>query len=123
MAFIVHCLEECKLIEIRCNHKFCENCITEWSNKNNSCPICRSPINLVNQKISEDINTDRLNQVIRRFPSELYIYGMKVTPSKYLGSFFGSCINGCHSIVIDKPYGVVLTCNTCNKRKGYNWIN
>ena len=71
------CLEEKTLIEIKCKHKFCESCITKWNNKNNSCPFCRKPINLTNPKISEDINTDRLNQVIRSFPSELYIYGMK----------------------------------------------
>lgn len=109
------CLEEKTLIETKCKHKFCNNCITDWTNKKNNCPLCRKSIN--------QMNINKLNLVIGRFPRELNIHGMKVTPSKYLGSFFGSCINKSHNITINKPYGVILVCVTCNKRKGYNWIH
>ena len=39
------CLEqdsEYEWVELDCNHKFHENCIEPWLQKNNSCPICRS---------------------------------------------------------------------------------
>ena len=111
------CLEEKILMETKCKHKFCNNCITEWTNKNNNCPLCRESIN------QKNINKKNLNIVIRRFPRELKIYGMTVTPSKYLGTFFEMCINEYHNIRIRKPFGVILVCDTCNKSKSYNWIN
>ena len=113
------CLEEKTLIETECKHKFCNNCITEWTNKNNNCPLCRKSINQTNM----NMNINKLNLVIGKFPRKLNINGMTVTPSKYLGSFFELCINEGHNITIGKPFGVLLICNTCNRRKSYNWIH
>lgn len=35
--------EDC--LEIKCNHKFHTKCLTEWLNKNNTCPYCRIKLN------------------------------------------------------------------------------
>ena len=33
-----------KYIKLNCNHDFCEECISQWCIKKNSCPMCRSEI-------------------------------------------------------------------------------
>ena len=30
-----------------CNHTFCKDCISKWCSINKSCPMCRTPINIV----------------------------------------------------------------------------
>lgn len=41
----VICTEICNNIVLTpCNHKFCQNCISIWLNKSNSCPYCRTKI-------------------------------------------------------------------------------
>ena len=37
-----------KYIKLSCEHDFCEECISEWCNKKNTCPLCRSEI--INEK-------------------------------------------------------------------------
>lgn len=39
------CLEGCGIRRARmlnCSHEFCEGCITQWSRRSSSCPLCRS---------------------------------------------------------------------------------
>lgn len=33
-----------RYIKLECNHDFCEDCISKWCNKKNSCPMCRKEI-------------------------------------------------------------------------------
>lgn len=33
-----------KYIKLKCSHDFCEECISKWCNKKNSCPLCRLEI-------------------------------------------------------------------------------
>jgi len=33
-----------KFIKLTCEHEFCEECISKWCNKKNTCPLCRSEI-------------------------------------------------------------------------------
>ena len=33
-----------KYIKLNCSHDFCEECISKWCNKKNSCPLCRLEI-------------------------------------------------------------------------------
>lgn len=36
------CLQECKtFIRLKCNHKFHEKCIKDWSQQAYRCPLCR----------------------------------------------------------------------------------
>ncbi len=37
-----------KYIKLSCDHDFCEECISKWCNKKNTCPLCRSEI--INEK-------------------------------------------------------------------------
>jgi len=37
-------LETTSTAVLECGHKFCEECISQWAKKSNSCPICRKPI-------------------------------------------------------------------------------
>ena len=37
------------VIELECKHIYCEDCITEWTLYNNSCPTCRKKIAVVNK--------------------------------------------------------------------------
>ena len=32
------------IVETQCSHKFCEECIKVWLEKNNTCPFCRMDI-------------------------------------------------------------------------------
>jgi hypothetical protein len=34
--------------ETKCNHKFCLNCISEWTKENKTCPICMKELKLIN---------------------------------------------------------------------------
>ena len=38
------CLENKELVATNCNHSFCENCLIEWLQKNENCPLCREKI-------------------------------------------------------------------------------
>jgi hypothetical protein len=31
-------------IRLPCGHKFCENCIQQWHQKQKDCPVCRAPV-------------------------------------------------------------------------------
>lgn len=35
-------------VKLSCNHSFCRNCIYKWSNKGDSCPLCRKLMFYVN---------------------------------------------------------------------------
>ena len=55
------CLEDyTNLITTNCGHSFCNECITHWLNINNSCPTCRSDINL---NIIPFSSTSRIMQI------------------------------------------------------------
>ena len=41
----VICYENKQLIKTVCEHSFCNGCISEWIQTNNTCPMCRSFIN------------------------------------------------------------------------------
>lgn len=36
---------------VSCNHKFCFDCILEWSGYNNTCPLCRTKFSFIEKKI------------------------------------------------------------------------
>ncbi len=43
--------ENCVDCETSCSHNFHANCLSQWVNKNNSCPLCREKITSVNTNI------------------------------------------------------------------------
>ena len=45
-----------KPTKIFCGHIFCHECIKDWSEKSNKCPICRQSFNL---SVNHDYNTRR----------------------------------------------------------------
>lgn len=105
-----------------CSKHICSTCIKSIKDSiySNTCPFCRSSIEFEeNSLVSDDV----IKRYIKKFPNEIYAYDRyKITPSKYIPTFYSECLNRNHSISIEKPYGVVIVCNTCNKRKGYNWL-
>jgi hypothetical protein len=44
------CLEKKMVIRLRCDHGVCDECIQQWYERSETCPICRKPI------FSNDIN-------------------------------------------------------------------
>ena len=98
------CREDKKCIMIDCKHKFCESCITTWSNISNKCPLCRSPFTITN---SNNIIIGSVNKFI-------------ITLSKYINSDkMRTCVN--HNLTIHKPFGVFIKCNDCNKNYCFNY--
>ena len=53
------CYENHSNITTRCNHFFCSDCLTQWINNHNNCPICRlaDPTNLLQEIPDEDVIT------------------------------------------------------------------
>jgi len=48
-------------------------------------------------------------------------HGLVVTPEKYIYRWkYQECINEKHTIVLDKPFGVIATCQ-CGKVQCFNW--
>ncbi len=43
-----------------CNHYFCNNCITEWTKKQNICPICRNNNNYLPENIIYDEKLEKI---------------------------------------------------------------
>ncbi len=39
-------IEKREKIILNCNHVFCENCIREWLTRKNSCPFCRTKVQM-----------------------------------------------------------------------------
>jgi ankyrin repeat protein len=39
------CIDEDVKIQTNCEHSYCLNCISEWHNKSNTCPLCRQQLN------------------------------------------------------------------------------
>lgn len=102
------CFENINLETLSCNHQVCISCKNKIGKINNKCPLCRCSFTI--KKLSE---------------SKKYFlndYGYKVTPEKYLATFYDTCLNQNHKVKIDKPYGVLLSCLDCGKVKSYNWM-
>ncbi len=99
------CFDNKKLVNIgECQHEFCSKCIEKWKESSNNCPLCRSNINYNNR-----ITIGNLN-------------GLTVTPEKYLSQDkISNCLN--HNLIINKPFGVTIYCQDCNKTHCFNWIN
>jgi hypothetical protein len=85
-------------VKLICNHNFHKKCLDKWLSINNSCPLCRCNVNS--------------NIIIGK------VFNHKITPSKYP---VGDCGRLGHTLIIDKPYGVVITCKTCGIKRCYNW--
>jgi uncharacterized membrane protein YgcG len=88
------CLEdfssESKLLD--CGHTFCHDCITQWTSKHSTCPICRQVICDDTEQHYEPYDTAevsfRLRQVHKRYPR--YVTKSMITRwsrSDYHGSF------------------------------------
>lgn len=47
---ILPCLQEAmtKPLQLACDHTFCEACITEWLEREPTCPMCRSKVKAPN---------------------------------------------------------------------------
>ena len=103
------CFETVKLEKLHCNHSICKSCKIKINKINSRCPLCR--VNFTIKNLSGNINYS------------LYGNGYQVTPEKYLPTFYENCLNQNHKIIISKPYGVLLTCSDCGKKKSYNWLN
>lgn len=39
------CYDIKSLIKMNCSHSFCNDCISEWIKKSNTCPMCRAIVN------------------------------------------------------------------------------
>ena len=105
------------LIKLECNHSFCKNCINKWRQNANTCPCCRKNINL--EKESSIYGTYQGCSII-----EGNLYGFRPTLSKYLSDEkILSCTENGHQFVINKPYGILINCQTCNKDYCFNWKN
>ncbi|XP_047904761.2 E3 ubiquitin-protein ligase Topors-like [Anser cygnoides] len=50
----------------RCFHRFCSTCIRRWSRQNNTCPLCRQPIERVVRRMPEDHEEHRVGSSARR---------------------------------------------------------
>uniref|UniRef100_A0A8B9DK21 RING-type E3 ubiquitin transferase n=1 Tax=Anser cygnoides TaxID=8845 RepID=A0A8B9DK21_ANSCY len=51
----------------RCFHRFCSTCIRRWRRQNNSCPLCRQPIERVVRRVPEDREERRRDKVSGRY--------------------------------------------------------
>jgi hypothetical protein len=49
-----------------CNHIFCIDCILNWLSKKNTCPLCRTEINIEKLLIDIDKNIQKINILIER---------------------------------------------------------
>ena len=42
--------DEYEITHLECSHSFCKDCLNEWQEENNTCPICRSEIKIKNSR-------------------------------------------------------------------------
>ena len=70
-----------------------------------------------------------LRKHIFKFLNKSYIieigkyYGLQITPSKYIKLWQKrSCLYNGHTLIIDKPYGVVIKCKECEYIQSFNWL-
>jgi len=40
------CMERKPEIVLKCGHMFCEQCLLEWNQRQETCPICRTNVNI-----------------------------------------------------------------------------
>lgn len=59
--------------KLACNHSFCTNCIYKWSNKGDSCPICRKVMFYVNH--SREVKIRRATDMIYKADHLLSVDG------------------------------------------------
>ncbi|KAF2076926.1 hypothetical protein CYY_001764 [Polysphondylium violaceum] len=50
-------------IVLRCNHIFCEDCVSQWFEREKTCPLCRSPIQAAGHRTHSDGSTSLLLQL------------------------------------------------------------
>jgi len=50
-------------------------------------------------------------------------YNLPITIGKYAKQWkYISCLIKKHNIILTKPFGVLATCQNCNKCQSFNWI-
>lgn len=69
--------------KIFCDHTFCYECILNWSEQSNKCPICRNHFNL---EINHNYNTRRSYHIQNK---EIIFNQMK----EYLNDYIWSCLD------------------------------
>ncbi|KYR02328.1 hypothetical protein DLAC_01159 [Tieghemostelium lacteum] len=50
-------------IVLRCNHLFCEDCVSQWFEREKTCPLCRTAINFAGNRTHSDGTTSLLLQL------------------------------------------------------------
>jgi hypothetical protein len=67
------CLDNIKdKITIICNHNFCYQCLNEWFENHNTCPICRQELNYL--LYDEIILQYKINKIIKINIIYIYIF-------------------------------------------------
>ena len=48
---------------LRCNHIFCEDCVSEWLDRESTCPLCRAIVPKAGKLRFSDGNTSMIPQL------------------------------------------------------------
>ncbi len=62
-----------ELGELKCKHRFCRDCISKWTELENSCPLCRSRFHIVRFPFSSNIYVGHRNQPVPEDSEVLFI--------------------------------------------------
>jgi len=95
-----------------CSHHFCKECIQSWTEKNNSCPICRRSI-ILDKIYGEYHGCSILEGNLNGFRPNLKKY---LTQNK-----ISNCVLNRHNLIISKPYGIIINCINCQNTFCFNY--
>ena len=46
------CYDVVATVDLKCTHKMCQGCATQWFQRSHTCPICRAPVSMQMENLS-----------------------------------------------------------------------
>jgi hypothetical protein len=65
-----------KITVLSCSHSYHNNCITKWVIQNNTCPLCRSNIDMT--VISPNLTTNTDNNLLYKYRKNICFCGLLI---------------------------------------------
>lgn len=116
-------IQPLQLFATKCNHHFCKSCITQWTIKNRTCPMCRKDL----FKTVQDYDIERIQGLIVPYltylvENETFMVEAEIIYSKFF-CFFNSFIKCVVNDIVDYDIFYLYTYRYKNYQKELYFVS